>query len=383
MFVAINNANMDVFAVDKWINTNRDASVDKKISPKFAMEILTKTNYYGHIKKVLKNINDNCSDEEKKKYKDFVLASVDGREVSPQTFEMLREFAKICECEEELYEANKHLKIYDKKCCDIIKVKSKEEFNALKGDNLNIYCELSGKKVLHIVNDDYCSTFYGTDFKIDLSECDLSKVRSIRFREGVEVDLRCSKNLPEVLDFLRCSEVKLGGCDLNGVKEIKFRERSKVDLTSTKNLPEVLEFPYLSDYVYMNNCDLSTVKELKFAERTRVYFSNTKNFPEILDLSGCIEVILWRSDLGGVKEIKFGENACINLCSAKNLPEVLDFSRCSEVKLGGCDLSGVKEIKFRDRKQKRLFMNSADNFTGKVEYEKNAFSRVIDNVFNK
>ena len=55
MFVAIDNRDMNVFKVDGWINTTRDAN-GGIISPEFAMEILSKTNFHGHIKKVVKNI---------------------------------------------------------------------------------------------------------------------------------------------------------------------------------------------------------------------------------------------------------------------------------------------------------------------------------------
>ena len=55
MFVAINNIEKNIFEVDKWINTTRDAN-GGIISPEFAMEILSKTNHLGHIKKVLKAV---------------------------------------------------------------------------------------------------------------------------------------------------------------------------------------------------------------------------------------------------------------------------------------------------------------------------------------
>ena len=62
MFVAIDNIDMDALKVEEWINTNRDAN-GGVISPEFAMEILTKTNHFAHIKKVISLIKKNCSDK--------------------------------------------------------------------------------------------------------------------------------------------------------------------------------------------------------------------------------------------------------------------------------------------------------------------------------
>ena len=44
MFVAINNKDMNIYDVEKWINNTRKAN-GGVISPEFAMEILGKTNH--------------------------------------------------------------------------------------------------------------------------------------------------------------------------------------------------------------------------------------------------------------------------------------------------------------------------------------------------
>ena len=83
MFVAINNTDMGLSDIEKWIKTARDDN-GGIISPEFAMEILSKTNHLGHIKKVLRNIKDNCVTPEKiAPYREFILSCVDGREMSP------------------------------------------------------------------------------------------------------------------------------------------------------------------------------------------------------------------------------------------------------------------------------------------------------------
>ena len=49
MFVAINNTEMNIPQVTEWIMKTRDAN-GGVISPEFAMEILGKTNHFGHIR---------------------------------------------------------------------------------------------------------------------------------------------------------------------------------------------------------------------------------------------------------------------------------------------------------------------------------------------
>ena len=162
MFVAINNVDMNINDVEKWIKTARDAN-GGVISPEDAMEVLSKTNHLGHIKKVLRNIYKNCTTPEKMApYKEFILSCVDRREMSGEAMDILREMAKLCCCEDELETINKKPKLYNKTDCKLITVKSKEEFEALRGENLNVYFDAD---------------------KVDLSECDLSGVKEIIFKD--------------------------------------------------------------------------------------------------------------------------------------------------------------------------------------------------------
>ena len=132
MFVAINNTDMGLNDIEKWIKTARDNN-GGVISPEFAMEILSKTNHLGHIKKVLANIKKNCTTKEEiEPYREFILSCVDGREMSPQALGMLSELASLCGCEDEFKVANGKLKIYGKFDCDnVVIVKSIEEFKGI------------------------------------------------------------------------------------------------------------------------------------------------------------------------------------------------------------------------------------------------------------
>ncbi|MBQ2885291.1 MAG: hypothetical protein IJE43_16300 [Alphaproteobacteria bacterium] len=312
MFVAIDNIDMDVFKVEEWIKTNRDAN-GGVISPEFAMEILGKTNHFAHIKKVLKNITKACSDENGElvadkvlAYREFILSAVDRREESPQAMAVLQELAETGGFKDEFDKVNDKTKIYEVKDCentDVKIIKSKKEFYDIEGEDLRI--------------------FYDAD-EVNLSYCDLKGMK-LKFREGARVFLTSAINLPKDLDVSMCSYVNLCSCDLMGIS-FKFREGAEVNLTSAYN------------------------------------------FPKDLDLSMCSEVKLGYCDLSRVEEIKFREGAVVDLKGAENLPEDLDFSMCSYVDLSRCDLSRVEKIKFRDKVQEAEAMRHALRSSEKVEY---------------
>ena len=206
MFVVINNTDMNVFKIDEWINHTRDAN-GGVISPEFAMEVLSKTNFRGHIKKVLKNIRENCTTKEQlMPYKEFILSCVDEREMSGEAMASLQEMADTCEVREEFDVANNKPKFYGEKDCEAVVIQSREEFKNLKNKNLKIY--------------------FGTDC-IDLSNCDLSEVKELKFKDGAKVRLSYAKKLPHNLDLSMCDYVSLGDCDLSQVEELKFKDKEQ------------------------------------------------------------------------------------------------------------------------------------------------------------
>ena len=347
MFVAIENNEMTVPQVLDWINRTKNAN-NNVISPEFAMEILGKTNFYGHIKVVLKNIKENCKTKEDiEPYKEFILSCVDRREMSEQAMVDLQEMAKLCGCEEEFDEANDKVKIYEVKDCenaDVKIIKTKKELEALEGENLRV--------------------FYDAD-KVDLPWCNLDKVKKIRFKEGAEVDLWEASNLPKDLDVSMCSVVDLSGCDLEGLK-LKFREGARVDLSCAENLPEDLDVSMCSK-VNLGYCNI-WVLDLKFREGAEAILHNAKHLPKDLDFSMCSYVDLNGCDLSRVEKITFSEGVEVDLHMATELPKELDLSMCSKVNLGGCYLNRVHRIKFKDKEQEKEFMDGALNFSCEVEY---------------
>ena len=302
MFVAIENKDKSPIDLEGDIQVTRN---EGRITPEFAMDVLSLTNFCTNIKKLVRAIKDKCKTKEDiLPYREFILSCVDEREMSGEAMGMLREMAKLCGCEDELETINKKPKFYEKTDCNnTIIVKSKEEFKALEGENLKVYFDAGN---------------------VYLNDCDLSKVKALKFREGAEVDLSEAYNLPKDLDVSMCSKVNLYGCYLEGLN-LKFKEGAEVDLW------------------------------------------NAKNLPKDLDVSMCSKVDLRCCDLEGLN-LKFREGAEVDLMRAKNLPKDLDVSMCSDVDLIYCDLSGVKEIKFKDEKQEKIFMKDAKNFRGKVVY---------------
>ena len=361
MFVWINNTDMGLSDIEKWIKIARDDN-GGFISPEFAMEILGKTNHLGHIKKVLANIKKNCTTkEEMAPYREFILSCVDEREMSDIAFDYLCVIADLCGCRKELDAANEKPKLYSMFDCEWVAVSTQEEFDALKGENLNVYFDAE---------------------VVGLDEYDLSKIKGLKFRKGAKVSLYKVKNLPKYLDVSMCDKISLWWCDLSGVEELKFKEGAEVNLSCAENLKEDLDVS-MCNYVDLRGCDLSKFKNLKFKEGGRVCLIGATNFSECLDLSMCNYVDLRYCNFKGVKKIKFRDGAKVNFGLADKLPEELDVSMCSEVSFSECDLRGVKKIKFKNLKQKNESMRRAENFSGKVVSSIFGLDSKLKRIFNK
>ncbi len=372
MFVAIDNIEMNIPKVTEWIIKSRDAS-GGVISPDFAMEVLSKTNHFGHIKMVLKNIKEKCNTPEKiAPYREFLLSCLDRREMSEQAMDMLKEMAGLCGCEEKLMSTNKEPKLYNKIDCGVVIVKSKEELNLLEGEDIKV--------------------LFDADV-VDLKWCDLSKIKNIKFGDEAYLNLENATNLPEVMDFSMSSSVSICNANFEGVKEVKFRDGAYILLDKFINLPsnfdvsmcdsvgffacklnefenikfkeganisfgerapyKKMEFTEILDLsmfsrVFFDECDLSKVKELKFREGANVEFYNNTDLPEVLDVSMCSKVIFNNCEFNNVEELKLGEVTDVVFRLAKNLPKDLDFTQCPKVDIMHCSLSGGKVISFKE-----------------------------------
>lgn len=318
MLVKIDNKDMSESAVLAWINRTRNATVDKKISPEFALEILSKTNFYGHIKLIVNSI-EKLPVEERKKYKDFVLAAIDEREQKGDALKGLRALADVCGVRDEFETLNKKLKFYSRKDCCIsyVTVHTRKEFEALDG------------KFLRVIFDN--SNNY--DFDVDLQHLDR--------------------------------------CDLTGIKELKFAPDAMAYFDRAKKMPKIIDASQCL-WVKVDDSDLIRVEDFKLGNCVDVAFCGCSNLPKNLDVSGCTNVEFTGCDLKRVKELKFKKGANVSLEGSYNLPKVLDFSECSKLNLEDCDFEGVKQVKFKNKAQYREIVDMVDNFKAKVIFAQGA-----------
>ncbi len=324
MFIVIDNKGENIFNLDELINSTRDASVNKLVSPEFAMEVLEKTNHFANIKKLLKNISEKCTTKEQlMPYKEFILSCVDGREMSEMALADLRKMAKICGCEEEFDKANDKPKFYAKKDCDNARVvRTKEDLDHLFGSDAKAYFDMD---------------------EVFIESVSLYNVKGLRFKEGSKVKLRFLIFVPDIIDVSRCSKVIIENCSLK--ENMKFRDDADVLLGLAGDLPKDLDVSNCAK-VTLYSCSAGNIEEFKLKEGGEFYMSSVCSLPEKMDLSNCSKVEIKSCDLGKVKELKFREGADIKLYEAGELLESLDVSMCSKVDICGCDLSKVKELKF-------------------------------------
>ena len=309
MFVEINNADMNIFGVDDWINRTREAS-GGIISPEFAMEVLSKTNHFGHIKKVLKNIKDNCTTtEELMPYKEFILSCVDGREMSREALTYLCEMAEECGCTEELEKLNAKDKQYDVKACEKFAIiRSQEELENLKGTDLDVL----------FVHEK------GSDCEQEiLLSADFSRIKRLRFSELANIHIQGGENFPKYMDFSNCFSIVISHATLNGDENIKWASMSTV--------------------------------------------ASVRNIPANTDLSNCRQVCLEHSSFAKDGELKVGGVCDLDFVT---FPKKVDFSKCdgifSAYKNG---LYGVEEIKFRNKAHKRELISKLGEYNGEVVFE--------------
>ena len=281
MFVEINNTDMDVFLVEKWINETRDAN-GGVISPEFAMEILTKTNHFAHIKKVINHIKlKNKTVEEISPYKEFILSCVDGRKQEGLSLQTLQKIADDCGFREEFEEVNsKQPKVYGKDDCDAVVVNDIEDFK----DNLK------GKKRIIAIITSSISSF------------------------------RCYNE------------------DFNKVERLVVAQNNVIDFVNINNLPQKLNFAS-SDFVTVKQSDCSKVKEVIIKDDACVRFVDCKGFTGSYDFSQALEIDLADSDFSKAQYVKLGNTSFV---SGTIMPEIVDMTCCGGLNDVDVDYSHTK-----------------------------------------
>ena len=224
MFVAIDNKDMDAFKIENWINQNRNAN-GGVISPEFAMEVLGKTNYFGHIKKVLKRIKDCCSEDgvliadRVLAYKEFILSCAEGREMSDMTMKELLILADKCGCIDEFIKIHHKQKVYNKSAYEglVLEIKKFEDLSK----------HFSASNLCVCVNADeffFEGGYFG--YIVDL-----------KFKKDTKVYMYCTST-PKKMDFSNCSDVNLSWSKFDTDNEIIFKDGSEVNLSMTKIYPK-------------------------------------------------------------------------------------------------------------------------------------------------
>ncbi len=332
---------MDIFKIDEWINRTRDAN-GGVISPEFAMEILSKTNNFANIKKVLRNIRENYTTKEQLlPYKEFVLSCVDGREMSGEALASLQEMAKVCECEEEFEKINGKTKVYNAKdvkgrvVCDIF------EFKTAPSDGIPVFIDLSNARD-----------------RVRFADDDFSNVVGIKCKDGCKLEFKNITNIRKNLVLEGASIAKFRFCEWQDSSgRLDLIGCSGLHMHSCENLPDDIDASSCK-VVNFYAIDMSNFDKIKFGDDVDLTFNCCENMPEKLDLSFASDVGFVAVDLSKVKELKFRDGANVEFCSLQFssgdvdavLPEYIDFSNCGEVKLQGATTS-LKQVRFRDRAQ--------------------------------
>lgn len=407
-FVKIENSTLSPIEIDTILKKERNATGG--ISPLFVYEILKKTNHYANLKFILKEI-DKVPDEEKFLYKSFVLGAIEQRAHVKSVYEGLRKLAVDGGYLDEFTHADHWRKVYFPKSCkvfypsyvsgkiltasdknydtifiapnedDIIDYNNPLSNNHLKFRKLMLSkdevlpqyvsiegfheicfagCDLSkvedislsGHVELHFENLELDDTFLKLVRKNNffyIYACDFDKIKNQRleFKEGAEVELFCSKNLPEVMDFSKCNIFRGDTTSYEGVKEVIFGKETGMDLDRATCMPEVVRL-HDCNGVGFHECDFKNVKKFDICNVRHLGLRKIENLDSCeIDFSQCQEVELFKCiyNRGGVS---FAENSNVTLDNVY-LPKGTDLSKCKNLAVtGGLSILNDAELKYKN-----------------------------------
>ncbi len=356
MFVEIEKEekkeDVSVFALDAWINEARKDgfSLDE------AMSILKKTNHYGIIKKVIKEINRCKTKEERLAFKEFVLSAVDGRKTTPDAFEGLFKLAQEGGYAREFLDVFTKEKIYEEKdenvkafIAGVTKIKN---YSSVDLSEYDIFIGKSDKDEFRAFVLDKRTGDCGSRYYINYPKrCVFRNCEEVKFSsrddysmieklalEGVKsVSFNGVKKMPKWIDVSTCKEVDFCGCDLSGLSGLKFMDGAKVIFSRGTKFPKVLDLSNI-DEVDLSNCVFSGVEEIKFKEGAKVKFNRAENLPTNIDFTLFSEVSLDGCNLKDFSDVQFRDGAKVNLSYVKNAPKGINLSKLSSVDLKGSDV---------------------------------------------
>ena len=347
MFVAIENNEMNVPQILDWINRTKNAN-NNVISPEFAMDILGKTNFYGHIKMVLKNIKENCKTKEDiEPYKEFILSCVDRREVSPQAMAVLQEMAKLCGCEEEFDEADKKVKIYNKTDCEKwYVIKNKLNLYGIQDEDVNVLLDCA---------------------EVSFEVNELAKVKKLRFIEGADVRFWGAEKIPEDVDFSSCRRVQIYNYDLSKIKNFHFREGSTVAFNKVQNIPDNLDVS-MCDKVEFSDCDISRINKIELKEGGVITLYKL-TVPKDFDFTKSSGVDVCSCYFTNIDEVSFREGADVSLRTSYEMPKIVDISMCKKADLWLWNLNDVKKLVLKNEEQLEEFGGADRSIYCEVVYK--------------
>ena len=356
MFVEIEKEekkeDVSVFALDAWINEARKNgfSLDE------AMSILKKTNHYGIIKKVIKEINRCKTKEERLAFKEFVLSAIDGRKTTPDAFEGLFKLAQEGGYAREFLDVFTKEKIYEEKDENvkafIAGVTEIKNYYSVDLSEYDIFIGKSDKDEFRAFVLDKRTGDCGSRYYINYPKrCVFRNCKEVNFDsrddysmieklalEGIKsVSFNGVKEMPKWIDVSTCKEVDFGGCDLSGLSSLKFMDGAKVIFSRGTKFPKVLDLSNI-DEIDLSNCDFSGVEEIKFKEGAKVKFNHAKNLPTNIDFTLFSEVSLEGCNLKDFSDVQFRDGAKVNLTYVKNAPKGINLSKLSSVDLKGSDV---------------------------------------------
>ena len=355
MFVAIDNTVLNVHNIDEQIKRERDAN-EGIISPEFAMEVLSKTNNFANIKKVLKTIKDTKTNKEDLlPYSEFILSCVDGREMSNVALDYLCSLADICEIRDKLETINEKPKVYSSKDDKGRVVYDKWGMKTVLSDNIPIFIDLSKEN--------------NARDRVWFRDDDFSNVVGIKGDEGIELNFSRVKNIRKNLTIDGVGMVKITFCeweDRSG--RLDLIGCRSFSLSSTDKVPENIDVSSCK-VVNFYAVDMGKFDTIKFGDDVDLTFKDCVNMPEKLDLSFASDVGFVAVDLSKVKELKFRDGANVEFCSQifagrdvdTILPEYMDFSNCGEVKIQG-ETTALKQVKFKNREQGGEWAQTYESF---------------------
>lgn len=287
--IYIDNKDKSAIDIDALIKRCRNSADGNIITPEMALGFLKLTNNHANIKFLIRNINAKIkTDEDVVKYKDFVLGAIEGREVTEQTYKMLKDMAIRGGFEAEFNTAHQIDKLYTSDVCRSVMVIYPEEFKRNMEEGIpTIGYFTGGCKEIFLPSVDFTNCQY-LFFGRDITRICMNKA----------VGLKGNLFIPHVCDVEFC------GADLSGVKKLYGLIDGRLDLSEAKGLPEIIDVSKARK-VRFNKTDLSGVKELKIGECEDISFAFSKGLPEVIDVSQCEEISFHKADVANVKKAYF------------------------------------------------------------------------------